>query len=519
MDSEQRKFFAFFSVLCGEIIIKTPKNLTARTFYIKYIRLKGFRLFAKEEKVVRFVNRKEEMTFLNKKWETNRAQFIVVYGRRRVGKTELCIQFAKGKPHIYYQCERLKTQNQLKKFTDIVRAYFKDEFLPTAGFPDWELALKYIAKQNKHLVVIIDEFPYLTREEPGISSTFQKIWDQYLKNSKVYLILLGSSVSMMERDVLSQASPLYGRRTGQQLVQPFSFLDVMAYFKEKSFEEALIIYSILGGIPYYLNRFKGRRWESAVEEEILQKGEPLYNEVEFLLREELHAPRHYFMIIEAISLGKRKLSEIINYTGFDKGTVSRYIAILNDLKITRREVPITEKEPHKSRWGIYFIEDNFVNFWFRYIFKNRSFLEENRKKEVLKMVKDSIVQLLAYNYERVAVEILKNSEIGRRFDYFGRWWNKRMEIDIVAYNNGTKEILFGEVKWTRRQVGVNVYYDLKAKTNAVEWNVGKRKEHLVLFSKSGFTKDMIELAKTEGVILYAKDVGMSEQRAVSVLGK
>jgi AAA+ ATPase superfamily predicted ATPase len=461
----------------------------------------------------RFVTRKLELQFLNEKWDTDQAQLIVLYGKRRVGKTELSVQFIKDKPHIYFLCERLAVSYQLKKFTETVAEYFKDEFLPADGFRDWETALKYLAHKNERIVLVIDEFPYLADSDKSIPSAFQKAWDLYLKDSRVYLILLGSSISMMEKTVLSYKAPLYGRRTGQFLIKPFGFKELKEFFPSKSFEEILSVYSVVGGAPQYLNKFQGKNYLDAIEKEILRKGEPLYEEVEFLLREELKEPRNYFAILLAISLGKHKLSEIINETGFDKGIVSRYLSILDSIQITKKEIPVTEKVPEKSRKGIYRIDDNFVRFWFRFVFRNRSLLEENRIDKVILEVREAMPSLLAENYERIACEVFMDVLIAGRdeayplagLEYCGRWWNKTGEIDLVAINSRTNEIIFGEVKWSNKPVGTNIYEELKRTSQAVDWGKQDRKEYFVLFSKSGFTPAMKAKAKKERVYLFHKD--------------
>jgi len=212
-------------------------------------------------------------------------------------------------------------------------------------------------------------------------------------------------------------------------------------------------------------------------------------------------------------LGKHKLSEIINETGFDKGMVSRYLSILDSIQITKKEIPVTEKMPEKSRRGIYRIDDNFVRFWFRFVFRNRSFLEENRVDKVILKVREAMPGLLAENYERIACEILKDALIAGRkeayplagFESCGRWWNKSGEIDLVATNSQTNEIIFGEVKWSNKPVGTNIYEYLKRTSQAVDWGKQGRKEYFVLFSKSGFTLAMKAKAKKERVYLFHKD--------------
>ena len=456
-----------------------------------------------------FINREMELDFLNKKWGIDEPQLIIICGKRRVGKTELAIQFAKDKPHIYFLCERISSHKQLMKFTEMLAEYFKDEFLPQEGFRDWETAFKYVANKNQKTLIIIDEFPYLAESDSALPSTFQKAWDLHLKSSKVYLILQGSSISMMEETALLYKAPLYGRRTGQFLIRPFNFRTVQGIFPDKEFDEILSVYSIAGGTPPYLNKLSKGSYLEAVKEEILTKGQPLYEEVDFLLKEELKESRNYFVILEAISLGKHKLSEIINETGFDKGTVSRYLSILDSLQITRKEIPITEKIPEKSRKGLYIMDDNFFNFWFRFVFRKRSLLEEGRINEVAAEIEEGMPQLLAKNYEKVAQEIIQQAFLDKKisldFEAYGRWWNKDNEIDVVGLNNRTKEILFGEVKWSNKPVGINIYNDLKMKAQRVEWGNRNRRQYFSLVSKSGFTEDLIKLAKREKVYLFYKD--------------
>jgi hypothetical protein len=262
-------------------------------------------------------------------------------------------------------------------------------------------------------------------------------------------------------------------------------------------------------MPPYIELFcKGNIWK-VVEKEILTKQSPLYEEVEFLLREELKEPRNYFAILIALSLSKRRLSEILNETGFDKGTASRYLSILQDLQIVTKEVPVTEKAPEKSRKGLYRIEDNFFNFWFRFVFRNRDLLEEGRREEVVKMIKKEMGEILSRNYEKVSLELLRGAvgrgELQFHLTRYGRWWEKGEEIDIVGINPNTKEILFAEAKWTNRPIGDNIYEDLKRKTRLVDWHRESRREYYALFSKSGFTEKMKRIAKEEDVLLFEKE--------------
>lgn len=454
---------------------------------------------------MKFFNRKQDLAALNKWWQEHKANLAIIYGKRRVGKTALCLEFCKNKPSIYFLSEQIDIKFQLRKISREVGAFFKDSYIAEYGIQDWEQFFKYIASKKKKFILVIDEFPYLVDASPAIPSIFQKGWDIYLSKSPIFLIFCGSSIGMMEEHTLSYKSPLYGRRSGQIFVKPFSFFDLEEIFPKHSFEEKLLIYSIVGGTITYLNPFLDNKniWK-VLEKNIFSKEQFLYEEVDFLLREELREPRNYFSILLNLSLGKRKMSEIINSTGFEKSTLSAYLAILSRLLIIEKEIPITEKIPEKSKKGLYGISDNFFEFWFRYVFRHRELIEEGKPKEALNNVKSSIVDLLSKNYEKVACEIVKR-KFGNKFSYVGRWWKNNNEIDVVGFNEETKEIIFGEVKWSNKQAGINIFKNLKEKTMLVDWNKDNRKESFILFSKSGFTADMKKLAKEEDILLIHKD--------------
>lgn len=455
---------------------------------------------------MKFYNRKQELKALNDWWKEKGSHLVIMYGKRRVGKTALSLEFAKNKPAIFHLAERLDPKLQLQKIAQEVGIYFKDDYVSEYGFQDWEQLFKYIAQKKQKIVIIIDEFPYLVDADPAIPSIFQKGWDLYLSKSPVYLILCGSSIGMMEKHTLIYGAPLYGRRSGQILVRPFSFFELEEIFPKKSFEERLMIYSVVGGTITYLKNFLGRKnfWK-VLESSILSKEQFLYEEVDFLLREEFREPRNYFSILLGLSLGKRKASEIINYTGFDRATVSSYLAVLQQLLIVQKEIPVTEKIPEKSRKGFYRISDNFFEFWFRFVFRSKQMIEEGNQDEVVKIIKSNIAELVSKNYEKIACEWVRYN-VKKNFQYVGRWWNDGSEIDIVGFNQETKEIIFGEVKWSNKKVGTNILTDLENKAKNVEWNSNNRKEFFILFNKSGFTADMKKLAKKrKNIMLVEKD--------------
>jgi len=376
--------------------------------------------------------------------------------------------------------------------------------LETRGFGEWEESFKYIKEKQLKFVLAIDEFPYLIESNRAIPSLFQKAWDEYWSKSNVFLILLGSSIAMMETEVLGYKSPLYGRRTGQWKVDPMTFESVSHFRNGKPFEDRLMHYSVAGGMPAYWLQFSQRKnFSLNLKDHVLKKGQVLYEEVEFLLREELREPRYYFALLQAIAQGKRKLSEIVNATGLTPPVANKYLGVLSDLHIVEREISVTEEKPLKSKKGLYKISDEFCQFWFKNIFPRKGELEMDMEDAVLKDINDTLPQYLSLIYEKIAGELLlRYSDKFFPFSKIGRWWEKNEEIDIVCLNPSLDHILFGEAKWTSKLIGVDVYESLKEKSRKVVWGSENRKEYFCLFSKRGFTDAMLEKAKRDNIYLF-----------------
>ncbi|MEM2138625.1 MAG: ATP-binding protein [Candidatus Woesearchaeota archaeon] len=456
-----------------------------------------------------FINRVEELNALIQRINSNKAEFIIVYGKRRVGKTELLLQLLKVNKNILYYIFRNENEvMQLKRLSEILAEKINDEYLLSNPFFNWDSFFKYI--KNKDFILIFDEFPNAVISNQSLPSIFQEYWDLHLKNTKTKIILCGSSIKMME-SLLGYKSPIYGRRTAQFLIEPLKFKHAQLFFGNISKEEKIIYYSILGGTPTYLLEFD---FSKKVDENILsilKKDSFLFNEVNFILREELNEPRTYFSILSEISKGKTKISELINSTGLDKTTIIRYLSILIDLHLVERKLPFNESI--NSRKGIYVLKDNFFRFWFRFIFQKLELLQQNNQEAVLKYIKENLNQFVSFSFEEICKDYLR-----AHYEIVNSWWHKDKEIDIIAIKeqNEKQEILFGECKWQNSLVDTDVYYELKEKSKFVNYkredrekekNKNKEKsnkitEKFALFSKSGFTKKMKELAKKENVLLY-----------------
>jgi AAA+ ATPase superfamily predicted ATPase len=291
----------------------------------------------------------------------------------------------KDKPHVYFLAESTNERDQLFRFSQAVGQFFKEPLLKTRGFSGWEQSFGYVKEKNQRFVLVVDEFPYLIFSNPVVISLFQKAWDEYWSKSQVFLILLGSSISMIESDVLGYRSPLYGRRTGQWRVGPLTFAAASRFRKDRPFADQLAHFAVAGGIPAYWLQFDPQRdWRKNLSDFVLKKGAMLYSEVEFILREELREPRYYLALLQAIAQGKRKLSEIVNATGISQPVANKYLGVLGDLKVVERELPITEGKVLKSKKGLYRIQDEFFRFWFKFVFPRRGELEMGKIEEVLR---------------------------------------------------------------------------------------------------------------------------------------
>lgn len=457
---------------------------------------------------MKLINRVEELSGLEAHWKKQASQLVVIYGKRRVGKTSLIQAFSQGHHHVYFLADKTTESENLKALGRAVGKRFEDSILMKNGFKDWYDFFEYLKQRVKTKTVIaIDEFPYLAEGNKAISSVFQKGWDETLSKLPIFLILCGSSIGMMESETLAYKAPLYGRRTAQILVRPFSFLDAWNFYPKHNFAKFLETYSVTGGNPAYLLKLRdAKNLKDALLRYILKPVELLFEEVEFILKEELREPRQYMSILRAISFGCCKFGEIVNETGIEKSSLHKYLFTLEDLYLIEKEVPVTEKNPEKSRRGLYQITDQFVKFWFNYVYPFKGELEIGNTISALAQWEKSFDQIIAANYELASREILRKHQAKLfAFARVGRWWEGNEEIDLVAVNESTREILFGEAKWSNKQVGTNIYEDLKRKATKVNWGSKGRKERFALFSKSGFTPDMKKLAKRDRVLLFEQD--------------
>lgn len=447
-----------------------------------------------------FVDREKELKALEEEWNVDRNSFIVIYGRRRVGKTSLIKEFIKDKAHVYYLATELPIEQQFQDLQKQAGGELQDELLKNASINRWDSFFNYIGSLGKRFILVVDEFPYLIHAEDAIPSVFQKGWDEHLKNSRISLVLCGSSISMMEDSIMRSDSPLYGRKTSQIRLKELPLVPLQSFLPDAGEEDIIRYYSIYGGVPAYLEMLSNDlSLFDNLERTILSIDAPLKDAVDFILRTELRSPERYRSILLHIARGVTTLNGLSNAMGLEGNTISQYLAKLRTLGLVKREEPVTTSPTKKQRQGLYKISDHFFRFYFYFILPNRSYIEEGRIGSVLREFQDCEHSFISPVFEDICRDY-----VGKSMDYskVGRWWYRENEVDIVAIDNKKKKMLIGECKWSDNPVKKKVYSGMLEKEENIRWHNKDRKVEYALFSRSGFHEDLYDV---EDLILV--DIG------------
>ena len=449
--------------------------------------------------MMKFVGRDREIKKLHTLYQDEGFQFVVIYGRRRVGKTMLINEFLKGKRSAYYMAVEGTAKENL---TGISKALLtegaSDFYMPE--FSDFESLLLYIdhlcknSDGQERLVIAIDEFPYLAASYPAISSMLQSHIDQCWKNSNLFLILCGSSMSFMEEQVLGYKSPLYGRRTAQFKLHPFSYFEAKEMLSEFSTEEQAVLYGVTGGIPEYLSRIRSNQsMDDNIKELFFDESGRLFDEPGNLLKQELQDPSSYHSIITAIAGGASRLNEIATKTGLASSGCSAQIQSLITLGIIKKETPLTEGI--KSRKTLYQLEDFMFLFWYRFVRPNLSGIMRGIRETIYEVsVKPQISHFMGYIFEEICKQYLYLPQIYMTLPFpageFARWWGnnpkkkRQEEIDLMAENG--LEAIFGECKWRNELADVDILETLQERSGLFHY----QKQSYMIFSKTGFTEKL-----------------------------
>lgn len=447
-----------------------------------------------------FKDRLVEKKFLEEEFKRKKARFIVLYGRRRIGKTELLKEFITGKKALYFLARKESKEETFKRLSiKLAELLDKKELIitPISSFDGFFTALKNNLK--KGAIVIFDEFPLLLEKFPSLPSIIQDYWDDHFKNSKLFLVLCGSSISMMEEKVLGHKSPLYGRRTNQWMLKPIQFKDIKEFFPKYSAEDLIKVYGILDGIPGYLVQFDpSKDIFTNIKKQIFSKGSFLYEEIDFLLNEEFRDPSNYMSLLLTIASGATKFSEIIEKSSIDKSIASKYLHTLTRLHIIKRVMPfsISIKQKLKPTKGLYELEDNFFSFWFRFVYPMKEETELGQLEKPIELLNISFNEYIGKIFEKVCLSFIRNSKQFKNYS-FGKWWDKGEEIDIVGIDKKTNKVIFCEVKWKEISASQlkQILNNLKRKSSLIKWNIGKRDETYCIIAKKINNKKQFQQKK------------------------
>ena len=458
---------------------------------------------------MKFLGREKEILVLEKEYARD-GGFVVIYGRRRIGKTTLIKQFIKSQTAFYFLATKEVESQSMKRFAGVIARTTGNSVLQKAAFSDWLDLFQAVAdyKPNEKKVLVIDEFPYLVKVNDSFPSILQNAWDEILKDSNVMLILCGSLISMMKKHALSYESPLYGRRTAQMRIAPLPFTTV--YENQKlSFEEAAEQYSITGGVPKYMEFFSdGQPLYEQIKENVLSKNGFLYEEPNFLLTDEVQVPTNYFSIIKVIADGNHKLGTIAGILGLETSALTPYLKTLSELGFIEKQVPVTERNAEKTRKGLYFISDNFLRFWFRYVYPYKGELElDNMQISLDELDKDFKEKFVAFAYEDICKEIFARLCSDKAIDFtpskIGSYWlndkSGNTQIDVMAVDTVNKRLFAGECKYHNQPVDADVYFELVKKVDNSAEIKSAFKGYTVIygvFSKSGFTGRMTDISNS-----------------------
>lgn len=445
-----------------------------------------------------FYCREDELRKLNKRYADDKFECIVIYGRRRVGKTALINEFCKDKPTIFFSALNTTEKENLNALSKSIMNFERPDMESAPEFSSYDAALDELTSLSKEnrIVFVIDEYPYLAKAKPSISAMLQHIIDHKWTETRMYLILCGSSMSFMENQVLGNESPLYGRRTGQFKIEPLDYRETAIFHPYLSSEDNALIYGITGGVPHYINKLDVRdSIDEALLENLFDRSSYLYEEPGNLLKQELREPAIYNAIIKSIADGSSKMNDIKMKVGEESSVISKYLKTLIDLGIVKKETPVTEKPGKKT---IYLLADNFFRFWYRFVPVNMSAIDSGRISKLYPhAVKQHLSDYMGLTFEKMCQDYLLyySDNLPIELCNIGQWWGtdpkkkKQIQIDIVGTPVQGNDYIIGSCKYRNEKIGIDElnlirdYASVLGKGNSY---------HYYIFSKGGFTDGLLQ---------------------------
>ena len=453
-----------------------------------------------------FLCREKELLKLNRRYKNNGLECIIIYGRRRVGKTALINEFIKDKPTIYFPAIAANAQGNLAALSKAIYTYHHPDAVSAPVYSSFDVAFSEITrilKEKNRVVFVIDEYPYLAKSDESIASRLQHLLDHEWADTNLYLILCGSSVSFMEDEVLSSKSPLFGRRTGQFRIQPLTYLEAARFYPDLSPEDNALIYGITGGIPHYIRKLNVQTTvRDALLENLLDPSSYLFEEPENLLKQDLREPAIYNSIITAVANGASKQSEIASKTGIEITVSSKYLRVLNELGIITKIEPVIGKTKKKTQ---YRITDNFFRFWYRFVPENMMAISSGSIVRTYDaVVGEYLSEYMGLIFEQICRQYLiyYMKEPPFPFRTIGEWWGtdpiqkREAQLDIVAVGDKAERFasgqnfLIGSCKYKNEQIGTDELRLIQ--DYSAIFTSAKDDCFYYIFSKSGFTNGLKE---------------------------
>jgi AAA+ ATPase superfamily predicted ATPase len=443
-----------------------------------------------------FIAREKELAALQSAYQGPRSAFWPIYGRRRVGKSELILQFGKNHPTLYLVGKRAPADQMMREFLEGAAVFLEEPLLASMPVESWKKTIEAVVqrwKKKDKLILVFDEFQWLVEKSPELPSVLQELWDRnWSKSGRMFLILCGSYIGFMEREVLGKKSPLYGRRTGQIFLKPFGYRDAALFHPHASLVQRAMTYFICGGIPLYLRYFEsGRSVLQNIEHVMLGEQAALYREPDFLLREELREVEKYYMILMALAGGALPSRDIARQAGIGDRSLHYYLDQLASLGYIDKHFPLTSQRP-KARDVRYRLLDPFLRFWFRFIYPHTSLIAQvGAHRTVTQLIQPELEAHFGLCYEslcREALPLLYEKENVSTLYEVGSYWNSQVQIDVVGLRrDGWVDL--GECKWGAVNSLASVAAELEEKVrhypNAEDATVGR---HLFVRSLKGGRK-------------------------------
>jgi len=471
---------------------------------------------------MRFVDRHRELQALERFLHAPGAGLMILFGRRRVGKTRLLTHFGEQSSTpdaLYWTATTHGSAFQLRDFSLALLRYAARTGTPQPAdytFADWDAAFRFladtVARADGPQFVVLDEFTYLIRNDPAITSVVQKAWDHHLsRQPQLKLVLTGSLVGMMEREALSYQAPLYGRATALLRLRPLPFAALGELYGERTPAERAAIYAVTGGVPAYLELFeRAPRFDQALRQECFGPGSIILSDPALILHEQLQEPQIYESVLSAVAGGSHTWNEIARMAGVPESSLGHYLKVLQELELIERRDPVLSRPG--GRRGRYHVRDQFLRFYYRFVVPHITAIERGYLEAAVERISADLRAFIGtYVFKELCREWVIAAaavdDLGFPPEAIGSYWRRHrsagVQLDVVAANRREKRLFIGEAKWGTGLVGRQVLTDLVERSRRMPQVSEGWAVDYALFAREGFTDATRDAAQEMGARLIA----------------